>query len=144
MWLTFINPIIRINKTKYIPHVILKQTEYNKNKFIFLDKIRRKYNALGHVFKCIIDRGSNNYIGISLAGHRDRNKMACFVAGVNPKSLAATSQIVVGDEIVEVNGIVLHGRCHLNASVIIKEMAGSSLHFILLRFVFFFFTFYLI
>lgn len=95
---------------------------------------------MGHVFKCVIDRGTNNYIGISLAGHRDRNKMACFVAGVNPKSLAATSQIVVGDEIVEVNGIVLHGRCHLNASVIIKEMAGSSLHFILLRFVYYFFN----
>lgn len=41
-------------------------------------------------------------MGISLAGHRDRNKMACFIAGINPKGLAAQSDLKVGDEILEV------------------------------------------
>lgn len=59
--------------------------------------------------------------------------MACFVAGINPKGIAFGSFIQVGDEILEVNGLVLHGRCHLNVSVIIKELPGNELVFILLR-----------
>lgn len=72
-------------------------------------------------------------MGISLAGHRDRNKMACFIAGINPRGSAANSELRVGDEILEVNGIVLHGRSHLNASAIIKNLPGPSIKFILLR-----------
>lgn len=72
-------------------------------------------------------------MGISLAGHRDRNKMATFIAGINPRGFAAGSDLRVGDEILEVNGIVLHGRSHLNASAIIKTLPGPSLKFILLR-----------
>lgn len=72
-------------------------------------------------------------MGISLAGHKDRNKMACFVAGINPKGVAAKSELKIGDEILEVNGRVLHGRCHLNASVIIKELPGDELAFVMLR-----------
>lgn len=54
-----------------------------------------------------IDRGSNTNIGISLAGHRDRNKMACFIAGINPKGIASATQLEIGDEILEVSR---HGR----------------------------------
>lgn len=72
-------------------------------------------------------------MGISLAGHRDRNKMATFIAGINPRGFAASSDLRVGDEILEVNGIVLHGRSHLNASAIIKTLPGPQIKFILLR-----------
>lgn len=72
-------------------------------------------------------------MGISLAGHRDRNKMATFIAGINPRGFAANSDLRVGDEILEVNGIVLHGRSHLNASAIIKTLPGPYIKFILLR-----------
>lgn len=42
-------------------------------------------------------------LGISLAGHRDRNRMAVFVCGLNPKGAAhKTGEILVGDEILEV------------------------------------------
>ncbi|KAF2894710.1 hypothetical protein ILUMI_11470 [Ignelater luminosus] len=41
--------------------------------------------------------------------------------------------IQVGDEILEVNGVVLHGRCHLNASAIIKGLAGPIFKIIILR-----------
>lgn len=69
------------------------------------DKIKKRYGALGHSFKCTIDRASSKSVGISLAGHKDRNKMASFVCGVNPKGLAAGTQINVGDEILEVSNI---------------------------------------
>ena len=50
-----------------------------------------------------IDRGTNGSLGISLAGHRDRTKMACFVAGINPKGVASSAPIEIGDEILEVS-----------------------------------------
>ncbi|XP_063700401.1 inactivation-no-after-potential D protein isoform X2 [Culicoides brevitarsis] len=97
------------------------------------DKIKKRYGTLGQVLCYSINRGTNSSIGISLAGHRDRNKMACFVAGINPKGVAKQCDLEVGDEILEVNGIVLHGRCHLNASAIIKGLPGPVLKMIVLR-----------
>lgn len=69
------------------------------------DKIKKRYGTLGTVLSCIIDRGTNTNIGISLAGHRDRTKMACFIAGINPKGIASSSSagLEIGDEILEVN-----------------------------------------
>ena len=69
----------------------------------FIDKIKKRYGALGQVLCHTIDRGSNTNIGISLAGHRDRNKMACFIAGINPKGIASATQLEIGDEILEVS-----------------------------------------
>jgi len=40
---------------------------------------------------------------------------------------------MVGDLILEVNGLVLHNRCHLNASTIIKHLPDAGVTFILLR-----------
>lgn len=60
---------------------------------------------MGQVLAYSINRGANTSIGISLAGHRDRTKMACFVAGINPKGIAKQSQLEVGDEILEVSEI---------------------------------------
>ncbi|XP_055711978.1 inactivation-no-after-potential D protein isoform X2 [Phlebotomus papatasi] len=96
-------------------------------------KLRKRYGALGTVIQHQLKKMEKGSMGISLAGHRDRNKMACFIAGINPKGLAAQSDLKVGDEILEVNGIVLHGRSHLNASAIIKSLPGPIVKFILLR-----------
>ena len=39
-------------------------------------------------------------LGISLAGHRDRMKMAVFICGINPAGLAhKTKMLEVGDEV---------------------------------------------
>jgi hypothetical protein len=58
---------------------------------------------LGQVLCHTIDRGNCTSIGISLAGHRDRNKMACFIAGINPKGIASSAGgLEIGDEILEV------------------------------------------
>ncbi|KOC61317.1 Inactivation-no-after-potential D protein, partial [Habropoda laboriosa] len=97
-------------------------------------KVQKKYQALGHKVLMVKLEKDRRGLGISLAGHRDRNRMAVFVCGLNPKGAAhKTGELVVGDEILEVNGCVLQGRCHLNASAKIKGMAGTCFKIIVLR-----------
>ncbi|CAB3226364.1 unnamed protein product [Arctia plantaginis] len=101
-----------------------------------IDKIRKKYAGLGDsVLSIRLERTPTAGLGLSLAGHRDRSKMAVFVCGLHPAGAAAKASppVKVGDEILEVNGIVLHGRCHLNASAIIKGLVGPIFKIILLR-----------
>lgn len=55
-----------------------------------------------------LERGSNG-LGLSLAGHKDRTKMAVFVCGINPNGAAyKAGNIKVGDEILEVSFFPLH------------------------------------
>uniref|UniRef100_A0AAG5CPS4 PDZ domain-containing protein n=1 Tax=Anopheles atroparvus TaxID=41427 RepID=A0AAG5CPS4_ANOAO len=98
-----------------------------------MKKIKKRYSALGEVDCCTILRDTNETCGISLCGHRDRTRMACLIAGINPKGAAAGTSLAVGDEVLEVNGTVVHGRCHLNCSVIIKNLVSPTLKFIVLR-----------
>ena len=48
-------------------------------------------------------------------------------------SRSFTHSLQVGDEILEVNGHALYGRCHLNASAVIKNMDGPTYKILLLR-----------
>ncbi|XP_077294875.1 multiple PDZ domain protein-like [Arctopsyche grandis] len=99
------------------------------------NKVKKKYSNLGHTVVAVrLERGPRGGLGISLAGHRDRSRMAVFVCGLRPGGAASRAgSVLVGDEILEVNGVVLHGRCHLNASAIIKGLAGPIFKVILLR-----------
>ncbi|CAH1188432.1 unnamed protein product [Phyllotreta striolata] len=98
------------------------------------NKVRKKYANLGHSVLMVQLERSNQGLGLSLAGHKDRNCMAVFVCGLNPKGMAhKTGTIQIGDEILEVNGVVLHGRCHLNASAIIKGLSGPIFKVVILR-----------
>ncbi|XP_068624121.1 multiple PDZ domain protein-like [Battus philenor] len=100
------------------------------------NKIKKKYASLGDSVVVVkLERTQKAGLGLSLAGHRDRSRMAVFICGLNPAGAAAKSNpaVKVGDEILEVNGIVLHGRCHLNASAIIKGLVGPVFKIILLR-----------
>ncbi|XP_076395996.1 multiple PDZ domain protein isoform X1 [Megachile rotundata] len=97
-------------------------------------KVQKKYHALGHKVLMVKVEKDRRGLGISLAGHKDRNRMAVFICGLNPKGSAHKGgELVVGDEILEVNGRVLQGRCHLNASAMIKGMAGTSFKIVVLR-----------
>ncbi|XP_055855779.1 inactivation-no-after-potential D protein isoform X2 [Episyrphus balteatus] len=96
-------------------------------------KIKKRYSNLKDLKKIEITRPPNTDLGLALAGHRDRQKMACFVAGLHPQGLMAKCDIKPGDEILEVNGIVLQNRCHLNASVIFKNIFTEKLVFVLHR-----------
>ncbi|GAB6026518.1 hypothetical protein CHUAL_012941 [Chamberlinius hualienensis] len=99
-----------------------------------LKKIRKKFGDLKGEFLVIdIPKGPNG-LGLSLAGNKDRTKMNTFIVGLCPSGNAfRDGRIQVGDEILEVNGQVLHGRCHLNASAIIKGLSGSIVGMVLLR-----------
>lgn len=69
----------------------------------FTDKVKKKYSSMGPgVLMVQLEKGPQG-LGLSLAGHKDRNRMAVFVCGINPKGSAhKTGAIHVGDEILEV------------------------------------------
>lgn len=110
-----------------------------------LKKIQKRWNDLARTFGAVDGTASAKLVvadlertpqglGISLAGHRDRMKMATYVCGINPAGIAhRTKALEVGDEILEVNGLVIHGRCHLNASAIIKSLPHSRVKIVALR-----------
>ncbi|XP_066905977.1 multiple PDZ domain protein isoform X3 [Halyomorpha halys] len=96
-------------------------------------KVKKKYGRMAIVAE--LERGPQG-LGISLAGHKDRTKMAVLICGLNPSTVVYRSTqgtLQVGDEIVEVNGVIVHGRCHLNASVIIKGLPGPNFTIIAIR-----------
>ncbi|XP_063241818.1 multiple PDZ domain protein isoform X2 [Bacillus rossius redtenbacheri] len=119
---------------KRTPEEITADTEEEDEFGYTTNKARKKYAAQGQtVVVAQLERGHQG-LGISLAGHKDRSRMAVFVCGLNPAGSAFRSGgLQVGDEILEVNGVVLQGRCHLNASAIIKGLAGPIFKVIALR-----------
>ncbi|XP_060656535.1 inactivation-no-after-potential D protein [Drosophila nasuta] len=90
-------------------------------------KINKRYNMMKDLRRIEFERQANIPLGIALAGHKDRQKMACFIAGVDPKGMLANVDVKPGDEIVEVNGNVLKNRCHLNATAVFKNVEGEKL-----------------
>ncbi|XP_017054316.1 inactivation-no-after-potential D protein [Drosophila ficusphila] len=90
-------------------------------------KINKRYNMMKDLRRVEVQRDASKPLGLALAGHKDRQKMACFVAGVDPNGALASVDMKPGDEIVEVNGNVLKNRCHLNASAVFKNVEGDKL-----------------
>lgn len=71
--------------------------------FLVLDKVKKKYGHLGNDVLLVELEKDSHGLGLSLAGHKDRNKMAVFVCGINPNGAAyKKGNIRVGDEILEV------------------------------------------
>lgn len=74
---------------------------------LYTVKLKKKYGPLGGtIIRANIQRDTDNSIGLALAGHRDRNRMGCFVAGINPKGSASSQKVKVGDEILEVSQLI--------------------------------------
>ncbi|XP_043285289.1 multiple PDZ domain protein isoform X2 [Venturia canescens] len=97
-------------------------------------KIQKKYRGYGGNVIMVELKKNQRGLGISLSGHKDRNKMTVFICGINPNGTAfKTGGFEVADEVIEVNGLVLQGRCHLNASSIIKSIPGNVFKFIVGR-----------
>lgn len=66
-------------------------------------KIQKKYQNLGHKVLMVTLEKDRRGLGISLAGHKDRNRMAVFICGLNPKGAAyKNGGLLIGDEILEV------------------------------------------
>ncbi|XP_032822123.2 multiple PDZ domain protein-like isoform X1 [Petromyzon marinus] len=99
------------------------------------DKLRQRYGHLpGELLSLELEKGrGGGGLGLSLAGNKDRSRMSVFVVGVHPDGAAAhDGQIQIGDELLEINGQILHGRSHQNASAIIKG-TPSKVKVVLLR-----------
>ncbi|KAF1395159.1 hypothetical protein PFLUV_G00008650 [Perca fluviatilis] len=74
-------------------------------------------------------------LGISLSGNKDgsRARMSVHVADIDPQGPAGLDgRIRVGDELLEINGQILYGRSHQNASAIINN-TPSKVKIILIR-----------
>ncbi|XP_031706571.1 multiple PDZ domain protein isoform X1 [Anarrhichthys ocellatus] len=84
--------------------------------------IIQRYGSLPGVLHMIeLEKGKTG-LGLSLAGNRDRSRMSVFVVGIDPNGAAGRDgRMAVGDELLEINGQVLYGHSHQNASSIIKS-----------------------
>ncbi|XP_037116852.1 multiple PDZ domain protein [Syngnathus acus] len=97
------------------------------------ESIVQRYGSLPGVLHVIeLEKGKTG-LGLSLAGNRDRARMSVFVVGIDPAGAAGTDgRMLVGDELLEINGQVLYGQSHQNASSIIKS-APSKVQIIFIR-----------
>nr|XP_046184020.1 multiple PDZ domain protein-like isoform X8 [Oncorhynchus gorbuscha] len=95
--------------------------------------ISQRYDSLPGLLHMIeLEKGKTG-LGLSLAGNRDRSRMSVFVVGIDPSGAAGKDgRVVVGDELLEINGQILYGRSHQNASSIIKS-APSKVKIIFIR-----------
>ncbi|XP_063311217.1 multiple PDZ domain protein isoform X10 [Pelobates fuscus] len=96
-------------------------------------KISQRYGNLPGVLHMIeLEKGKTG-LGLSLAGNKDRSRMSVFIVGIDPKGAAGKDgRLQIADELLEINGQILYGRSHQNASSIIK-CAPSKVKIIFLR-----------
>uniref|UniRef100_A0AAV2LGJ6 PDZ domain-containing protein n=1 Tax=Knipowitschia caucasica TaxID=637954 RepID=A0AAV2LGJ6_KNICA len=74
-------------------------------------------------------------LGIRLTGNKDgsRARMSVYVEHIDPKGPAALDgRIMEGDELLEINGQILYGRSHQNATTILNN-APAKVKIILIR-----------
>uniref|UniRef100_U3JV71 Multiple PDZ domain protein n=1 Tax=Ficedula albicollis TaxID=59894 RepID=U3JV71_FICAL len=84
-------------------------------------KIMQRYGNLpGELHMIELEKGKTG-LGLSLAGNKDRSRMSVFIVGIDPNGAAGKDgRLQIADELLEINGQILYGRTHQNASSIIK------------------------
>ncbi|XP_062372034.1 multiple PDZ domain protein [Sardina pilchardus] len=96
-------------------------------------KMSQRYGGLPGALQMIELEKGRMGLGLSLAGNRDRSRMSVFVVGIDPGGAAGRDgRLLVGDELLEINGQILYGRSHQNASSIIKS-APSKVKIVFIR-----------
>ncbi|XP_068583086.1 multiple PDZ domain protein isoform X2 [Cebidichthys violaceus] len=100
-------------------------------------KMLQRYGSLsGKLHMIELEKGpAARGLGIGLSGNKDgsRARMSVHVADIDPRGPAGLDgRIRVGDELLEINGQILYGRSHQNASTIINN-APSKVKIILIR-----------
>ncbi|XP_034543586.1 multiple PDZ domain protein [Notolabrus celidotus] len=100
-------------------------------------KMLQRYGSLSgklHMIELEKDPAAHS-LGISLTGNKEssRARMGVYVSDIDPQGPAGLDgRIWVGDELLEINGQILYGRSHQNASTIINN-APSRVKIILIR-----------
>ncbi|CAJ1052199.1 multiple PDZ domain protein [Xyrichtys novacula] len=101
------------------------------------EKMLQRYGSLSGKL-CMIELEKDpavHGLGISLRGNEEgsRARMGVYVADIDPQGPAGLDgRIWVGDELLEINGQILYGRSHQNASTIINN-APAKVKIILIR-----------
>ncbi|KAM7166072.1 multiple PDZ domain protein isoform 4-T4 [Macrochelys suwanniensis] len=96
-------------------------------------KVTQRYGNLpGDLHMIELEKGRTG-LGLSLAGNKDRSRMSVFIVGIDPNGAAGKDgRLQIADELLEINGQILYGRTHQNASSIIK-CAPSKVKIIFIR-----------
>ncbi|NXN19773.1 MPDZ protein, partial [Indicator maculatus] len=96
-------------------------------------KIMERYGDLpGELHMIELEKGKTG-LGLSLAGNKDRSRMSVFIVGIDPNGAAGKDgRLQIADELLEINGQILYGQTHQNASSIIK-CAPSKVKIIFIR-----------
>ncbi|XP_021538090.1 LOW QUALITY PROTEIN: multiple PDZ domain protein [Neomonachus schauinslandi] len=115
-----------------IPEDVDKEDEEDEFGYSWKN-IRERYGTLtGELHMIELEKGRSG-LGLSLAGNKDRSRMSVFVVGIDPNGAAGKDgRLQIADELLEINGQILYGRSHQNASSIIK-CAPSKVKIIFIR-----------
>ncbi|XP_026127721.1 multiple PDZ domain protein-like [Carassius auratus] len=92
----------------------------------YWSRMQQRYGRLpGELHMFDLDCGAHGSgLGLCLSGNRDgaRGRMSVYVSEIKPDgAVAADGRVRVGDELLEINGQVLYGRSHQNATAIINN-----------------------
>ncbi|XP_042570856.1 multiple PDZ domain protein isoform X2 [Cyprinus carpio] len=103
----------------------------------YWSRMQQRYGSLpGELQMFDLDCGSHGSgLGLCLSGNRDgaRGQMSVYVSEIKPDGAAAADgRVRVGDELLEINGQVLYGRSHQNATAIINN-APAKVRILLTR-----------
>ncbi|XP_038625515.1 multiple PDZ domain protein isoform X6 [Tachyglossus aculeatus] len=112
-----------------IPEDVDKEDEFGYS----WKNITERYGTLaGELHMIELEKGRAG-LGLSLAGNKDRSRMSVFIVGIDPNGAAGKDgRLQIADELLEINGQILYGRSHQNASSIIK-CAPSKVKIIFIR-----------
>ncbi|XP_061873265.1 multiple PDZ domain protein isoform X16 [Colius striatus] len=112
-----------------VPEDVEKEDEFGYS----WKKVMQRYGNLpGELHMIELEKGRTG-LGLSLAGNKDRSRMSVFIVGIDPNGAAGKDgRLQIADELLEINGQILYGRTHQNASSIIK-CAPSKVKIIFIR-----------
>uniref|UniRef100_A0A8D2N0W0 Multiple PDZ domain protein n=1 Tax=Zonotrichia albicollis TaxID=44394 RepID=A0A8D2N0W0_ZONAL len=100
-----------------VPEDVEKEDEYS---YSWKKIVQRYGNLPGELHMIELEKGKTG-LGLSLAGNKDRSRMSVFIVGIDPNGAAGKDgRLQIADELLEINGQILYGRTHQNASSIIK------------------------
>ncbi|KAM6328457.1 multiple PDZ domain protein [Alca torda] len=112
-----------------VPEDVEKEDEFG---YSWKKIVQRYGNLPGELHMIELEKGRTG-LGLSLAGNKDRTRMSVFIVGIDPNGAAGKDgRLQIADELLEINGQILYGRTHQNASSIIK-CAPSKVKIIFIR-----------
>ncbi|KAM6036409.1 multiple PDZ domain protein isoform 4-T6 [Theristicus caerulescens] len=112
-----------------VPEDVEKEDEFG---YSWKKIVQRYGNLPGELHMIELEKGRTG-LGLSLAGNKDRSRMSVFIVGIDPNGAAGKDgRLQIADELLEINGQILYGRTHQNASSIIK-CAPSKVKIIFVR-----------